>query len=208
MGAPSHQGLRSRVGKIITSDEAQRINFTLDGVHIDGSGFYYVALALLPKGKAAGGIDFVVKQMGPGFGAQYDPRKNNFEFPNENYGLDDDERALIVHESTHALIDARRRTTSMIVSEMCAYISQACYYDALGQSLRDSSDPIFAEADKIATGITNERLGNGAMGNVTLTGTTVAGLRAAILGDPAYAAVAANPGGSYGESGVPLRRGG
>ena len=59
--------------------------------------------------------------------AMYLPSSNSFVFKSAGYGSGAFEMMPIVHESTHAVIDARKSKTLMLANEVCAYIAGALF---------------------------------------------------------------------------------
>jgi hypothetical protein len=49
------QFLRTRIASILLSPAAQKLDFYLDNIHVDGSGLSYVALALIPTPRESQG---------------------------------------------------------------------------------------------------------------------------------------------------------
>ncbi|MGV7030678.1 hypothetical protein [Methylobacterium symbioticum] len=200
-----NQGLRDRVGQILMSPACQFIDFTVDGTHIDGSGFSYVALSLVPKKKAGPGLNFNIKKLSKLAGAQYNQRENALEFPKANFGQNLWERRSIVHECTHALIDARKRKVTWVTNEACANIAEQLYNQCF-----QPPDPPANQIDVAAAVIANNILQkNQTSGSVMLTENDIIDLRLAILFNPTYVPIKKFFGGvsgSYGEDGLPLSK--
>lgn len=198
------QSLRARVGNILLSPACQKINFSLDGTCVDGSSFAYVALALVSQPAAHGGIRFG-KNISPGAEAQYHPSRNMFCFPRENYGQTGWERMTIVHESTHALIDAKRQSTTMLANEMCAFVAGAIYNDLCGAPFTaPPEESVFVEAQKVAGYVTTTSRRWHYEQRFSLGGSDVARLREAVLGHKVYTYLRRHPEASYGENGIDL----
>ncbi len=204
MGEPiKYAGLRQSIQNVLMSNECQSIDFSLDGIHIDGSGYSFVALALISAGRSQNNIRIAVKHMPKGVGAQYDPSTNTFEFPRPGYGTTDAEKLTIVHESTHALIDARKKRTTMINNEICAYIAGAIYNSNLKTKIIFSSG-IHAEAQRIADRILANRLKFKYNQQYNLSDYGVDKLRQMIVDHSVYDYIKKDIRGSYGENGVAL----
>ena len=146
--------LRGRIGQILMSPQCQKVNFTFDSVYVDGSSFCYVALA----GLSGSGFKVQVNAA-QSSEAMYLPSSNTFVFKNAGYGSSAKpfEMMTIVHESTHALIDAKKRRTLMLANEVCAYIAGALFNqfrkDEGLQSFDGSTQPsggIYREAHEVA----------------------------------------------------------
>ena len=119
--------LRQRVGNILMSKPCQRINISVDRVNVNGSGFSYVALAVLNT------IKFAVGELPANSEAQYSIGFNTFRFPHAGYGVGGAnaafERQTIVHEATHAVIDATSSNRSVLkmTHEMAGLMAGALY---------------------------------------------------------------------------------
>src|ERR1700731_2164222 len=100
--------LRGLAGDILMSSPCQQIDFHWGRNHIDGSGFSFVALALLTR-HASRGLHFKIEHQPPGVGASYFALTNTFSVPNANYGAKPGEKIAIVHEAAHAIGDATKR---------------------------------------------------------------------------------------------------
>jgi hypothetical protein len=132
--ASSTDFIRLRISSILMCDAAQKIDFYLDKIHVDGSGFSFVALALLPRPRGQQGLSIAIGGMSPGAEATYDPNINTYRFPSASYGLTPFERMTILHESVHAYRDslgrtiltpAGRVTTRSVSDEAAAYVAGA-----------------------------------------------------------------------------------
>jgi hypothetical protein len=58
--ATNTDALRTLIGTIVMSDAAQKVDFYLDKMHVDGSGLSYVALALASKPRGGRGLSIAV----------------------------------------------------------------------------------------------------------------------------------------------------
>ena len=56
----NYDALRAKVAAILMSPAAQKIDFYLDDIHVDGSGFSFVALALINPPKGQNGVTFAI----------------------------------------------------------------------------------------------------------------------------------------------------
>jgi len=91
---------------VLKSTSVQRIDFTLAGIRVDASGFQLVASSVF-NGIAGLGIGVEVVELRKGMAAAYDPDRRVIKFPRADYGLNLDDRAVIVHECVHAMNDLR-----------------------------------------------------------------------------------------------------
>jgi hypothetical protein len=122
-------GLRSRIMNILMSEACQKINFTCEGITIDGAGYSFVALALVNKPSKLGGMRFA-KDVAPDAEAMYDANTRTFYFKSPNYAMDptSEEGLTIVHECTHALIGALKGTKILrSTNETCAFVAEQIY---------------------------------------------------------------------------------
>lgn len=101
--------LRPLMQSILMSDAAQAIDFYVDGIHIDGSGLSFVALALVSPPQGYQGVSLQIGVQNPNAAALYTPTDNTFHFPSLSYGTNpgtaDFERMTILHECVHCLRD-------------------------------------------------------------------------------------------------------
>jgi hypothetical protein len=126
-----------RIRAILLSKACQRINFRFGHLHIDGHGYRRVVAALEPvhsgpnKGKAnipiiLGKKNFPKPRDKNGSAGAYAPETDTMFLLSSNYAESSpDEQMLVVHECTHAVIDATITTGSVgaFASEAAAYIA-------------------------------------------------------------------------------------
>lgn len=175
------QFLRTRIASILLSPAAQKLDFYLDNIHVDGSGLSYVALALIPTPQESQGLSIVIGGIDPKALANYDPTTNTFHFPSANYGLTPFERMTILRECVHAYRDALgstfltrtgRVSTRAVSEEAPALVAGALFYieDEGPQTVSGSRTPwwalsgVYAQAYSLATTM---RLGGAKGCNVT-----------------------------------------
>jgi hypothetical protein len=93
-----------RVLKVLLSLPAATIDFTAHGMHVSGGGYgmvvYYIGQGWIKLRTAR-----LASQITSGAEAQYDHSTHILWFPRDTYGSRPEERASILHESTHALRD-------------------------------------------------------------------------------------------------------
>jgi hypothetical protein len=199
------KNLREQVGKILTSDACQKINFTLENVRVDGSDYYYVALALLNTTLGPSHVKFEIDST-IAAQAQYRIRANTFVFRTAGVAFDKgDGHQAIVHESTHAVIDAKSAKTKIlrITNEMAAYIAGGLYNVFTSNNANDNF-PIYREAHAIAETMNKQILLWNYSGAYAISASRVAALRSAILANTLYAALKNDPNATYGDDGLPL----
>lgn len=200
------EALRSRIGQILMSPQCQKINFTFDNVYIDGSSFSYVALSSLQKSGFKVQINATQSSE-----AMYSPNTNTFVFKKAGYGnaTHPFEMMTIVHESTHAVIDAKGRKTLMLANEVCSYIAGALFNqfrkDMELSSFDDGTQPaggIYREAHEVATKMARiiKRFNYTGCYNLMSSDTKVAALVAAVKGSSSRY----SKNDSYGENGLSL----
>ena len=198
--------IKNRIGAILMSPSCQTIDFWLDGHHIDGSAFSYVALAMRSVT-----ID-IEPNPPPNVAAGYNPYSNTFRFKSANVGTTLRERMYIVHESTHAMIDAKGKQATAsgasardVSNEACAYVAGMFYYVLESAGLTGmpvppiwaASVPVHRTAFLIASTM-RRRLGQ----RVSVNDANA--MRAAILNDSVYADLRADPGRQTPNDGLPL----
>ncbi len=143
--------LRSRVGGILMSPQCQRINFTYGGAYMDGSAYSYIALATLSK--PGHGVNVKVNPF-QSSEAMYLPDTNSLVFKTAGYGsaAQPFEMMTVVHESGHALHDAKKQRLSMLINEFCCYTAGALF----NQFRADAGLPFFDGLSQPAGGIYRE----------------------------------------------------
>lgn len=197
--------LRNMIRTLLLSAEVQKIDFDFAFSHgygynrhkVDGWGFAHVALCLSTPLNSGRGISVAVKdQSAQNFGASYDDAPNRITVPSATYGHATGERAVLVHECTHALRDALGAKSRIngaaavplgrtrgVEEEAEAYVAGALYlaYEAKasGRALATPASPILAAAKSIADKIADKP---GALVGVG----DHADLRKAILASPTY----------------------
>ena len=205
------QTMKLKVGNVLMSDAAQKIDFTLDNFHVDGSGLSYVALATFSQGLGRG-FTFKVGGMPAGAEAMYKPQSNTFLFPTAKYGENAFQRMTILHECVHALRDAYGERLLMpggpvktfsLAEEAAAYLAGALFYiDENPNSATTLPNfvqqiQVFREAHTLALSVRGRR-------GTTVTSSESQALKDAIKNNPAYAAIKANPNLMYRNNGVSL----
>lgn len=185
---------RARLIDILKSDACRRIDFTWAGEHIGGTGFAYLAIALLSPHTGQSGIAIKLFERPPrGVGAQYSSNFNTLVVSSYDYGKLHKEQMLLVHEMTHAHIDefGVGPSTTTIDHEICAYAAGAlfnvfsCTTPAIGPYLWNpgaATHPVWKEAYAVARIIASKA----GAGRANLSTHDVARLRALILHDRVY----------------------
>lgn len=199
--------LRNLIRNLLMSPEVQQIDFDFafsysHGVgynrhKVDGWGFAHIALCMGTPLNSGRGISVAVKdQSAQGVGASYNDVPNRITVPSVTFGHATGDRAVLVHECTHALRDAlgaKSRINGAAAvplgrtrgaeEEAEAYIAGALYlvYEsrAAGLPLATPASPIRAAAHAIADKIADTP---GALVGVG----DHADLRKAILASPTY----------------------
>jgi hypothetical protein len=93
-----------RVLKILLSLSAAKIDFKAHGMHVSGGG-YGMVVHYIGQGWIKLKTARLASQITSGAEAQYDHNTHILWFPRDSYGSRPEERALILHECTHALRD-------------------------------------------------------------------------------------------------------
>jgi hypothetical protein len=93
-----------RVLQILHSLPAAKIDFWAHGMHVSGGG-YGMVWSHIAQGFIKLRLVRLASQIANGAGAQYDNITHILWFRRDTYGSSPDERAMIMHECTHALRD-------------------------------------------------------------------------------------------------------
>lgn len=140
-------GLKTNVVETLVSTPVKWINFTFANRLISPMGYYYIASMV-----SSGTIKCAVNA-GMGHTASYDVKNNTITANDSSYGETYfDEKALLVHECTHAILDIFYKGRDMnggasagitvLEDETIAYIAQGMYVVAAnGASPNDNSLP-------------------------------------------------------------------
>jgi hypothetical protein len=211
--------LRLTVGSILMSPAAQKLDFTLDGFHVTGSGLSYVALALLSQARGQRGVSIVTGGLTALQGATYNMAANTFRFPATNFGQTLFDRMTVVHEAVHALRDSlgpafssggRRVTTRAVADEAAAYVAGGLFFlEDEGPISGSDSTPTWARGKDpygISFGLALQIRQEQPVGcNVnTFNSIGLQALKDAILADPTYSFLRANPAFRYANNGLLL----
>jgi hypothetical protein len=123
--------LKITINSVLLSPSAQKIDFWLGSIHVDGPGFRTVVDALnhYKVFVKVGGVP-------RGAAAAYDTMNNCFNLPTATYGQSAVDKQAVVHEAVHAIQDIAGGTlystrgsifTSESENESAAYIAQELY---------------------------------------------------------------------------------
>jgi hypothetical protein len=154
MASTAEASQRQIIISVLLSQSAQRINFKLASYFINGFGFHMV-VGLLKTNS----IDVVISagevaSVSTDAEAVYNT-SDKFYFPYGQYGMSMEERATIVHESVHALIDYRGggRLHRRVDDEAAAHLAEALFVlhstHAIPTGLDDLGEVKFDIAKKI-----------------------------------------------------------
>lgn len=149
---PAEKALRQRIVGIIVSDECQKLNFMYKGVSIDGSTYFYIALSLTGPNFTGKAIRVKVVKQKEGVEASYNIQKNIIKVPENNYGVTASQKMAIVHEVTHAILDARGKKYAFprLENEMLAYIAGAMYNVNCNSPVPVGTSGLYFEAHTVA----------------------------------------------------------
>ena len=121
----AEEDLRKRVVNVLRSQACMQIQFNVAGSTVMGYGYGYVADVI-----EQGGIKIKIGNTGA-FTASYDHQGSTptFVFGDPAMVSSPEGRATIVHEATHAVIDAVRKGRTMAFgdNEVAAYLAEALY---------------------------------------------------------------------------------
>lgn len=186
-------GLKKNIVETLVSTPVKWINFTFANRMISPVGYYYIASMVSNET-----IKCEVKA-GLGNTAMYDPKKNTIFANDGSYGETYfDEKSLLVHECTHAVLDVfyngrdmnGNKSTGVTVldDETIAYIAQAMYIVAAkGAQPTDNSLPDYHAFDVVADRL-KAVMKNGWTGcdTIAFTAADVAGLQTSIKKNSMY----------------------
>ena len=153
------------VANVLLSRAAQKIDFYLGGIHVDGEGLKEVVSLVHTRLFLNYGVGVVRKDPEPGVGASYNEGSNTISFPTDpNFGYTGVTRMHVVHESIHVMHDiyANRvwsqrgsKFTTRSENEAAAYLGGALF--TLYDTGAVFGGPIFNEAFIIAKAIENKK---------------------------------------------------
>jgi hypothetical protein len=140
--------IKEEIINLLRSSEVSRINFRFNGILVNGELYSQVANAMegaQPRVRVVS----LPQHLPAGVTASYDPNVNvlNFKF-NSLRNVDD--RALVVHEATHAGFDLARRRIWAGDDEACAYIAETLYHRYAGDDVYENA--VYAVLDDLDAG--------------------------------------------------------
>lgn len=153
------QGL---VTNILLSPAAQKIDFRLGSIHVDGAGLGEVAASTYFAVLGFKGVKVVQERQSEGSGGSYDNKTNTLSLPNtRRFGTSTYDKMTIVHEAIHAMHDMAGSTwfsergsmfTTAAENEAAAYVGGALYtlYSSSETFTKSPHDLAFAIAKSIA----------------------------------------------------------
>jgi hypothetical protein len=173
--------LQNRLFAILQSPEAQRIDFTLGSIKVDGKGLMEVVTSLM-----LGTLHIDITTMDAGAAAQYLPHGNTFQFPNAGFGVLATDESSILHECVHAMQDldygydfSRGDYFTMeSENEAVAYVA-GCLYDFYKLPNPAYTGMAWVAAQKIAVKIKDTP-------GAVVSDADVQTLRGVIVSDPVY----------------------
>lgn len=154
-----YAALKTRILDVLRSPECRMISFAAGRFIVSGRGYAVVADAVDK------GVIKIAIGAHAGYEASYTPATRTFEFPHLNYGVKRTERASIVHEATHAVIDiywkmnaANGTALASADEEPIAYLAGSVFYELnvrggasfMGPMASSSTGAIERQADLIA----------------------------------------------------------
>jgi hypothetical protein len=195
--------LLQRIVGILNSDPVQKINFSFRKVRVSGSDYGFVALAMVGKASKVKYNFSVIA----GAAATYQPANNTFSFPSAGYGASSAfERMTIVHECTHAVIDAKRSSLGSIPqldNEISAFIGGGLFNVFDGSNYAPSGAGVYPEAHKLTTKIAATINRYHFTNTYSVDDSSAQPLSAAIVNNPAYSGKI-SPTSPYGDNGLGL----
>jgi hypothetical protein len=189
--------MRQRFSELLMSGEVARIRFRYGAFQLRPGGYTVIGMSLATRSIHAPGesaarrpMNVRVETMPPHAGAMYLAGGNIIAVPRVNYGTSPNERAAVVHESTHAIFDYNRVRLSAFEEEGCAYIADAMYQQMTGEALHAGARAHRTIAWEIAGGlVAPHRLMRPWTDEVTAA--DMQRLIAALRAEPGYAGIAA-----------------
>jgi hypothetical protein len=192
-----------RVMKVLLSQSVAKMDFWAHGMHISAGGYVMVWFYIAQR-RIKVRLVRLASQIPKEAAAQYIANDHTLWFRRDSYGLRPDERAVILHECTHALRDIMASSAfrkegmngSNIVNQLhfdneaAAYIAEALYYfyeNGVKQPVgADDESDFFAAANSIIDGLIDKP-------SAHADELAFSDLRDKISLNPTYAAIA-NPG--------------
>lgn len=189
--------LTLEIHAILTSNAAQRINFTLAFIHVDGDGLRVVADALLARIKGEKSISVGIGDAAEGAAGSYTNSKNRISFPAGFRTQSWRDKQVVVHECVHAMQDVlggaswlnfrgAPALTLGVDNEAAAYVAGELYFIYAAAGERRTTHPIYVAASAIARKIADRPGAFVAIDDVFA-------LRTAIKSRPLYANLAGDP---------------
>src|SRR5262245_5583208 len=195
------QDVAKRIIVLLTTNSVSKIDFTIDGVRVQGAAFGVVVGHLLANISGGKGIGIQIGGLDPKAAAQYDQVNNKFIFPRATFGQTSvREKAGIVHESVHAYLDARMPkvtsigdafwkmslTTTAATDEAAAFVTGAMYY--LYETTIDGKKPVIPASWKSTISGESLRIAEKIMNKpgAVVSADDVTALKKKIMDDPFY----------------------
>ena len=144
------------IQSLLRSIEVQQINFTMAGIRISGHGFFELSNCFSDQ-SIRHRIRVTVRPQMVGTDAQasYTPDDDKIHLRSLSVLHTVSGRAELIHECTHAQLDLRAVSASILSEEGAAFIAEAWYYLACDQSsamvLAGVPNEIVTIADNIRT---------------------------------------------------------
>lgn len=113
----SQSKMRATIVRVLSSTPCKRINFKFGANVVNAAGYQKVSALVM-----AGRFNLSVGSE-PGVAAKYNKKSNTFIFPHMDYGQNNEQKAAIAHECTHALQDLDSLKTTELNDEIAAYIA-------------------------------------------------------------------------------------
>ena len=135
--------LQRRVADVLREPVLQHIDFSLEDFHINSTNYGLVADAI-ETGRIQ--IELSTPRPGAALGAAYTPGRDMMSISGSGTFTNARDKATIVHESTHAMLDMLRIATfSDINDEAASYLAESVYLHA------QQSDYVLSEISDVTT---------------------------------------------------------
>lgn len=194
---------------ILNSAPALRIDYNLNGVAINPGLYSFICLSIVSPASTTKNIGVKVLAMPAGTEAQYDIPTNNLQVPSSTYGGTPFQKMTLVHESTHAALDARgsANATPRLLNETIAYISGGLFNVYSAPSVAGPfpfvpTGGIYLEAHRLAIKMRRNQDQYPGDWAYALYQSDVTALQNAIKASPTYTNFFTNPTATYGDDGV------
>jgi hypothetical protein len=145
--------IMAELRSLLVSPPVQKIRFRFGTFQLLPLDFHHLALKLAdPSSRVSILVDPVaLKKLGPDVKAAYNKTDNQFKFANDTVMRTSHGRAIVVHESVHAIFDLRNQVSMRLAEESIAYLAYVWYHLEVGTEtdfLAVHNDPLLLKVTK------------------------------------------------------------